>query len=96
MREREMERGGRGWKRGRERGGDRKGERGEMEREGLEGGREGERERERESLVGGSGRSNSSCFRLRVTATDPVLVFVCWLVAYRPSNMRVYLRDGSA
>ena len=21
---------------------------------------------------------------------------VCWLVAYRPSNMRVYLRDGSA
>ena len=22
--------------------------------------------------------------------------FVCWLVAYRPSNMRVYLRDGSA
>ena len=20
----------------------------------------------------------------------------CWLVAYRPSNMRVYLRDGSA
>ena len=23
-------------------------------------------------------------------------LFVCWLVAYRPSNMRVYLRDGSA
>ena len=22
--------------------------------------------------------------------------FVCWLVAYRPSNMRVYLRDRSA
>ena len=22
-------------------------------------------------------------------------MFVCWLVAYRPSNMRVYLRDGS-
>ena len=24
------------------------------------------------------------------------LRFVCWLVAYRPSNMLVYLRDGSA
>ena len=23
-------------------------------------------------------------------------VFVCWLVAQRPSNMRVYLREGSA
>ena len=23
-------------------------------------------------------------------------LFVCWLVAKRPSNMRVYLRDGSA
>ena len=23
-------------------------------------------------------------------------MFVCWLVALRPSNMRVYLRDGSA
>ena len=22
--------------------------------------------------------------------------FVCWLVAYRPSNRLVYLRDGSA
>ena len=31
--------------------------------------------------------------------TTPGLIrsrFVCWLVAYRPSNMRVYLRDGSA
>ena len=25
-----------------------------------------------------------------------VCLFVCWSVAYRPSNMRVYLRDGSA
>ena len=24
------------------------------------------------------------------------VLFVCLLVAYRPSNMRVYLRDGSA
>ena len=27
---------------------------------------------------------------------SPQVWFVCWLAAYRPSNMRVYLRDGFA
>ena len=30
------------------------------------------------------------------TSRSAVLFCFCWLVAYRPSNMRVYLRDGSA
>ena len=30
------------------------------------------------------------------TETKTTMMFVCLLVAYRPSNMRVYLRDGSA
>ena len=31
-----------------------------------------------------------------IPSVSEVRLFVCWLVAYRPSNMLVYLRDGSA
>ena len=33
---------------------------------------------------------------ISVCATASEVEFVCLLVSYRPSNMRVYLRDGSA
>ena len=47
---------------------------------------QGRREREREE---GRGRE-------REREGEKEGGTVCWLVAYRPSNMRVYLRDGSA
>ena len=40
-----------------------------------------------------------SCLWLGVglgTGIGSGLWFVCWLLAYRPSNVLVYLRDGSA
>ena len=78
-RESERERGREG-KRERWREGERERERERGERE-IEGERDKERERKRE-VEGWREREGEG-------------LFVGWLVAYRPSNMRVYLRDGS-
>ena len=73
-------------------GGEGERERGEGGRERERGGRERERkiEKEREREGGGREREREKREGMREE------LFVCWLVALRPSNRLVYLRDGSA
>ena len=57
--------------------------------------RKGKQGREGRGREGGGGRGKTGRQSDRQTNREKGL-FVCLLVAYRPSNMRVYLRDGSA
>ena len=53
-----------------------------------------QRERERVGGGGGGGEGREGRETEREGGGDRERLFVCWLVAYRPSNMPVYLRHS--